>query len=330
LEKAEITWVVASLRITTACKEVVAVGNRRNVRNQMVRALWYSTLIACLLFVVFLIFKAVTSPTPTPNEGSPRLVTGAYTHSPYAFSHLFRGGPSLKPTGSLRRAAIVDQIGLLHPNRGFIDRASHYLTEAGFDVEVYEGEEVTIGLYRTLPTKGYGLIILQTHSSSDLQLPDGTISSANPVFLCSSEPYGERKYFYEQMTNQVRGVELPYEGSIVLCSIGPEFVRQSMAGNFDDALIIIGGCQGLSTLPLAEALIERGASAVISWDDWVDLSRNDEAIVHLLQALIDDRLTIEQAVERAMSEVGPDPTYNSVLTYFPQERGGCTIGDVGP
>lgn len=224
----------------------------------------------------------------------------------------------------------MDQISLLHPNRGFIDRASRYLTEAGFDVEVYEGEEVTIELYRTLPTKGYRLIIIHTHSSSDLQLPDGTISSANPVFLCSGEPYGERKYFYEQMTNQVRGVELPYESSIVLFSIGPEFVRQGMAGHFDDALIIIGGCQGLSTLPLAEALIERGASAVIGWDGWVDLSHNDEAIVHLLQALIVERLTVEQAVEGAMSEVGPDPTYDSVLTYFPQERGSCTIWDVGP
>lgn len=73
--------------------EVVAVGRRSNVRDQIVRALWYSVLIACLLFVVSLILKAVTSPTPTPNEGSPRLLTGAYTHSPYAFSHLFRGDP---------------------------------------------------------------------------------------------------------------------------------------------------------------------------------------------------------------------------------------------
>lgn len=276
-------------------------GKRRNLRDRIVRALWYSGLIACLLFVVFLILKAVTSPTPTP-----------------------------KSTGSLRMAAMVDQISLLHPNRGFIGRASRYLTEAGFDTEVYEGEEVTIELYRTLPTKGYTLIILQTHSSSDLQLPDGSISSANPVFLCSSEPYGKRKYFYEQMTNQVRGVELPYERSIVFFSIGPEFVRQSMAGHFDDALIIIGGCQGLSTLHLAEALIERGASAIISWDDWVDLSHNDEAISHLLHALIADGLTIEQAVGKAMSEVGPDPTYDSVLTYFPPEKGDYTIWDVSP
>ncbi len=275
-------------------------GKRRSVRAQIVRALWYSVLIACLLFAAFLILRTVTSLTPPP-----------------------------KPTATLK-AAIVDQISLLHPKRGFIDRASRYLTEAGFDVEVYEGEEVTIELYKNLPAKGYRLIILQTHSSSDLQLPDGTISSANPVFLCSSEPYGERKYFYEQMTNQVRGVELPYESSIVFFSIGPEFVRRSMAGHFDDALIIIGGCQGLSTLHLAEALIERGALAIISWDDWVDLSHNDEAIVYLLQALIIGRLTVEQAVERTMSEVGPDPTYGSVLTYFPQERGSYTIWEVGP
>lgn len=94
-----------------------------------------------------------------------------------------------------------------------------------------------------------------------------------------------------------------------------------MIGRFGDTLIIIAGCQSLGTFDMARALVERGASAVIGWDEWVDLAHNDRAILHLLEALTAQGLTVKQAVEKTMGEVGPDPTYKSVLTYFPSERG---------
>jgi len=259
---------------------------------------WYSALLISLVLVGLLIFETLTSPKASPPD-----------------------------TATHRKAAIVDQISLLQPNRDFIAKALSYLAEAGFEVDVYKGKDVTIELYKTLPAKGYRLIVFQTHSTSDLQLLDGTITSANPVFLCTSEPYDERKYFYEHMTNQVRGVELPYEHSVVLFSIGPEFVRRSMSGRFENAVIVIGGCQGLSTLDLAEAFIERGASVVISWDGWVDLPHNDKAILHLIHDLTIEKLTVEQAVEKMMEEVGPDPIYKSILTYFPKERGDSIVGN---
>ena len=117
------------------------------------------------------------------------------------------------------------------------------------------------------------------------------------------------------------------EDSPLYFAIVAGFVRQDMKGRFEDTLIIIGGCQSLGTPDLAQALIERGASAVIGWDEWVDLSHNDKAILHLLRSLTTEKLTLEQAMRKTMNEVGPDPAYESILTYLTEEGGTFTLWD---
>lgn len=250
----------------------------------------YSTLILSLVFIVF------------------NMVAPLMNHLPTALYN--------RPVP--RKAAIVDQTATSYPNPEFINKAITYLTDAGFDVEVYEGKDVTVELYRALPTRGYGLIILRTHSINFTE-PHG------PVFLFTGEPYEKRRYVYEQLTDRIKASKPLCGNRSVFFAIGPGFVRQSMRGRFDGTLIIIGGCRSLFSSDLAEAFVERGASAVIGWDEWVDVSHNDKAIGSLLHALTAERLTIDQAVEKTMSEIGPDPKYESVLTYFLQERGDYAI-----
>mgnify|MGYP005862988559 CR=1 FL=1 len=98
-----------------------------------------------------------------------------------------------------------------------------------------------------------------------------------------------------------------------------------MTGRFDDTLIIIGGCQSLGTPDLAQALLDRGAAAVVGWNEWVDLHHNDQALLHLLRGLTVEKLTLEQAVRKTINEVGPDPTYESFLTYLTQYGGLFTL-----
>ena len=219
--------------------------------------------------------------------------------------------PEPKP----RKAALVDQLALTNPDPEFTDQALAYLNEAGFSTDVYEGEEVTVELFRTLPEKGYQLILFRSHSTNILNetIPGG------PVFLFTSEPYDKHKYVKEQLANRIgRAKILYYETSPLYFAIVAGFVRREMVGHFDDTLIIIGGCQSLGTPDLAQAFIERGASAVIGWNDWVDLSHNDQTLLHLLRGLTTEQLTLEQAVRKTMNEIGPDPAYDSTLTYLTQ------------
>jgi hypothetical protein len=74
--------------------------------------------------------------------------------------------PTTRPDG--KKAALVDQIALTNPNPQFTEQALAYLSEAGFSTDVYEGEDITVEFYRTLPEKGYQLILFRTHATNVL------------------------------------------------------------------------------------------------------------------------------------------------------------------
>ena len=230
--------------------------------------------------------------------------------------------PTLEPEP--RKAALVDQIALTNPNPEFTDQALAYLGEAGFSTDVYEGEEITVEFFRTLSEKGYQLILFRTHATNILN----ETQPGGPVFLFTSEVYDKSKYVKEQLANRLGRARVLYDPSTgsghrdnspLYFAIISGFVRQDMVGRFDDTLIIIGGCQSLGTPDLAQALIARGASAVVGWNDWVDLSHNDQALLHLLRGLTTEKLTLEQAVRKTMNEIGTDPVYDSTLTYLTQD-----------
>jgi len=215
-----------------------------------------------------------------------------------------------------RHAALVDQIALTNQNTEFTDQALAYLNEAGFSTDVYKGEEITVEFFRTLSEKGYQLILFRTHSTNILN----ETQPGGPVFLFTSELYDKSKYVKEQLANRIGRVKLLYDdNSPLYFAIMSGFVRHDMVGRFDDTLIIIGGCQSLGTSDLAQALLDRGASAVVGWDEWVDLAHNDQALLHLLRGLTTEQLTLEQAVRKTMNEIGPDPAYDSTLTYLSQK-----------
>ncbi len=230
--------------------------------------------------------------------------------------------PATFPSSALagRTAAIVDQVALTQPNPRFTEQALSYLTEAGFDVDVYEGEDITVEFFRTLPTRGYALILFRTHSTNDFLDP---VPPGKPVYLYTGERHNRYRYTYLQLTQQIMAGRVLYEEDApALFIVGPRFVRESMEGRFDHTLMIIGGCDSLSTSDLAQALVERGASAVVGWNGLVDTTHNDRALLGLLRLLTVEGLPVDQAVSRTRMEVGPDPTYGSEPAYYPADRGG--------
>jgi hypothetical protein len=238
--------------------------------------------------------------------------------APRALEGLMGGGPTALPTPTPTQphAAIIDQTGYSFPSPDFIDQAQAYLEEAGYQVTYHPPEEVTVAFYRTLPDKGYDFILFQTHSTNEVVVRDedgdeGDFSTG--PFLFTTELYAQQRHLTLQITDQVRASELFFEGSPELFAVGPEFVRRSMRGLFPDSVIVIGGCQSLAAPDLAQAFLDRGASVVIGWDEMVNLSHNNRAVLRLLEAMVVEGLPAEEAVEVTMAEVGPDPGYESSL-----------------
>ncbi|RLI46995.1 hypothetical protein DRO69_01835 [Candidatus Bathyarchaeota archaeon] len=223
-----------------------------------------------------------------------------------------------------RKAAIVDQLSLTVPNQTFIETATSILKQAGYVVDYYPGEKVTVEFYRMLPTHGYKLIILRVHSTATEA--QGTES---PVTLFTSERFNSTKYIYEQLTNQLWGVTYSREEKeIIYFGITPLFVTRSMKDRFHDTIIIMMGCEGLDNPLMANAFVRKGAKVFISWNDVVLASHTDQATTRLLQHFLIEKRTLEESMIETFKDVGFDPVYKSQLIYYPLEVGDQTIEDI--
>ncbi|MCH8007382.1 MAG: hypothetical protein IIC91_00805, partial [Chloroflexi bacterium] len=108
---------------------------------------------------------------------------------------LFRGGGD-EDEGP-PKAAIVDQLSITVPNPEFVVDATSKLEQAGYTVDYYPGEEVTVSFYRQLPFFEYDVIVFRSHADR-LQAIDDRGVAFDEVVLFTSEPYSEERYQNEQ------------------------------------------------------------------------------------------------------------------------------------
>jgi hypothetical protein len=222
--------------------------------------------------------------------------------------------PAADSTGR-PRAAIVDQLGLTEPDPAFTEAATNLLEQAGYAVDYFPGDEVTVEFYRQLPTWGHELIMLRVHSAQ------GRVGDqpADWVTLFTVDPYDQTSYRSDQTKQRLSKVSY-FKGGPAYFGVMPSFIKSSAKGDFQGATIIIMGCDGLATDSMAEAFVEKGAKAVVAWDGLVSSEHTDTATERLLQHLLIDGLTLQQAVSQTMAEVGPDPSNDSVLRLYPPEE----------
>jgi hypothetical protein len=236
-------------------------------------------------------------------------------------------GPTLQfnpenPDAKLK-AVIVDQLSLTFPNQTFVQTATAILNQAGYTVDYYSGQDVTVEFFRNLPTRDYSLIILREHSTST-----GQNRTDEPVTFFTSERCDSTKYVYEQITDQLRMdcySQAELEKGITYFGIAPSFVTQSIQGSFHNATIIVMGCEALRNSLMAQAFVQKGAKVYVSWNNQVTATHTDTATTRLIQRLVTEKQTIRQAVYDTMMDVGLDPEYESMLGYYPKSVGNQTI-----
>jgi len=180
--------------------------------------------------------------------------------------------PTYSPDKPRQLAAIIDQLADIVPNKLHQQRALEYLENAGYDVDVYTTEDITVDFFKKLPSMNYKFVYIRTHSLEVAQL-------GNSTFLFTGEKYDVDKHILEQLSGQVRKAvpiqdQLPeamiknatlYEEAMYF-TIGSKLIDELMVGEFPQTVIVIAGCESVRTLDLAKSLILRGASAVVGWD----------------------------------------------------------------
>ena len=234
------------------------------------------------------------------------------------------------------RAAIVDQLTLTEPNPSFAETVTELLQGAGYTVDYYPGEQVTVDFYRDLPTHEYDLLVLRAHTArfeeNSLTLTDSVRRQevlhafGQDVFFFTSEPFDKTKYVEERERFRLFAVRYRAQnGDERFFGVTPHFIESSMRGRFDCATIIMMGCDGLLFDNTPKSLVGKGAKAVVGWDGLVSAAHTDAATERLLQHLVVEGLPLGQAVQETMAEVGPDPSYGNALRLYPREAGGLTI-----
>jgi hypothetical protein len=201
------------------------------------------------------------------------------------------------------RAAILDALYTSSQDSAYEQNLTGYLSTAGYRVDVFRGENVTIDLLRSIG--GCKVLILRLHSA---------IHTDGFLYLFSGEKYTQSKYTSEQLYGVVReGVT--FEGEEYF-AINAVFLGGNNPAGLKDSTIILMGCNGTGDSYSIQRLLDRGVKAYIAWTGYVDLSYSDEATMALVKALYLEKSSVPAAVAEAMREVGTEPGYDSVLKYY--------------
>jgi len=219
------------------------------------------------------------------------------------------------------RAVIIDQLHNDIPNLEYQKNVTTYLTSAGYDVDLYTTDDITVNFYKKLPSLNYEFIVIRSHS-----LGDGTVEESASLF--TGEKYRMDRYMDEQFAGQVgKGVPyLPKEvetlgGLEVLRDetyfvVGSKLVDELMVGTFPNSIIVLGGCETIEGTILADSLLQLGASEVIGWNGLVSSKDNDKVIMKLLENTLVNDVEIQQAVKSVMQEYDEKLAPPVTLKYY--------------
>ena len=235
------------------------------------------------------------------------------------------GQPSPNGEGGLK-AVIVDQLSSVQENDAFVTNVTKELETYGFEVDLCQGDNVTVDFYRHLAAHGYRLIIFRAHSGL---LAENEVTQDRTT-LFTNEKYSQLSHYDDQLHDRLVMARVG-EGYPMVFGIPPKFITESMDGRFNDAVVIMMGCSGLFVRDLAQAFVDKGASIYVGWNGSVELYYIDAATPYLLEQLCSGNLTIKEAVDRTMDIIGPDPEHKAELEYYPtypSDVGGKTLQEL--
>lgn len=239
------------------------------------------------------------------------------------------------------RAAILDQLYSDIPNEEFQKKAIKYLQEAGYEVELFTTEQLTVDFYKKLPKMNYEFIVVRSHAIGS----DGpNYFEKEPVSIFTGEKYADDKYIQEQLFGQL-GKGAPYMSSQVEASVdlsglsettpvevslglrlldttnpyflvGSKYVDDLMEGSFPNSVIVLGGCSTLSNPSLAKSLVNRGASSVVGWDRLIGSTKNDQVVLAFLESVLVNDMQVDDAVQFVNNKFNLDSESNPTFAYY--------------
>jgi len=215
------------------------------------------------------------------------------------------------PEESLRmRAVILDGLATDYPNQTFIESAVEILREAGFEVDVYGPENVSLGLLSELPSRGYNLVIFRVHGGRIRQPIGLFIGGGLFIEKCGLESYRD------EVESGYLLLGRPFLSNDTYCVAPPHYISEKLHGTFRGAVIVAMSCFTGDDNVMASAFFERGAGAYIGFRGEISPGYADAFTIKFLRKLYSERLPMQKAFDEALRELGSDPHYEGSPTIY--------------
>ncbi|MEM2950093.1 MAG: hypothetical protein QXV52_03270 [Nitrososphaeria archaeon] len=200
-------------------------------------------------------------------------------------------------------AVIIDGLAIANSNSEFVENAKNILIKAGFEVDVYQGNDVTISLLMNI--RKYNVLILRVHSAID--------PTDKFLYLFSTEKYNPNRYIFERFTGVVKVAYPLFRNDELYFVLRADLLGYSSTKEFNNSNIIIMGCNVTDSKLTIIKLFEKGFKNIIGWDGYVDLAYSDKITLILLKTVYEDKIDFPEAVEKIMNEYNADPVWKSRL-----------------
>jgi hypothetical protein len=179
------------------------------------------------------------------------------------------------------------------------------LERAGYIVDNYKDENVTINLLKRLDDEGYSVIYINSHGFID---PQGSFA------LFINEKIDSEKINLYQNDIEENNVGYLEAGSLAgYLYVTPQFFL--LYGNnslFPDTLIFIDACYSGNNTSLAEVFLNLGAQCFIGWNGPVNVIHG----IMMDGKFFHEACKYNKTVEQALRGIRADPDSGATLTYF--------------
>ena len=209
-----------------------------------------------------------------------------------------------------KEAVVLDVLSKDYPNPEFIKEVRNILESRGFKVHFYDHGNVSLEIFRTLPSRGYELVIIRTHGGR-IRQPAG-LMSVGGVFVerCGPGDYPE----YTRAGYLLRG--RPFLSNETYCVAPPHFISDRMLGRFPSSLIIVMACYTGDNEALATSFLHKGAEAYVGFRGEVSPQYADAFTIQLLRNLYQGNMTLEDAFNQALDLLGEDALFGGRAAIY--------------
>ena len=209
-----------------------------------------------------------------------------------------------------KKAAILDGLSRDYPNKTFIESAKKILERAGFTVDIYGPENMSLNLLKELPSRDYGLIIFRVHGGRIRQPIGLFMGSGLFIERCSPESYRR------EVESGYLLLGRPFLSNETYCVAPPHYIIDKLHGRFKKAIIIAISCFTGDDEVMAIAFFKRGARAYIGFKGKISPTYGDTFTIKLLRKIYAENLSIQEAFNQVKEELGPDPHYNGTPILY--------------